>query len=256
METKKSYIVDHTVHTSTNYDMFKHFPGNRAISKPLVARLKKSLSEKQIPTPLVVDEYYRVIDGQHRFEALKSLGLPVYYIIVTNISLNDVHVLNTIGSKWTINEYLAAYSNLGLEEYIYLAKVAKNTGIGLQVLLSIENFSAKESNTGSFQGHKYKDKFNNGEFKITNKPKFEYVLNCLNEIRQLSNLYKRHGFVLAYLKCLSLKTTAFSHDEFIQKLKENPKSLVPCTQWQDYLMVIEEIYNYKRRIKVSFKYAS
>ena len=42
--------------------------------------------------------------------------------------------------------------------------------------------------------------------------------------------------------------------EFVKKVKRNPTALVRCVNVSDYIQLIEEIYNFKRRTKVNLRY--
>lgn len=33
-------------------------------------------------SPIIVSEDFRIIDGQHRFEACKELGFPIYFLVM------------------------------------------------------------------------------------------------------------------------------------------------------------------------------
>jgi hypothetical protein len=46
----------------------------------------------------------------------------------------------------------------------------------------------------------------------------------------------------------------FEFTQFIQKLKIQPTALVDCTTTVGYLLLIEDIYNYRSRTKVSLRY--
>ena len=70
------------IKVTTNYDLFSFMPGNRDIAKKnmLVKSIEKiDLTEYK---PIIVNENYVIIDGQHRFMACKELEKPIYYIIL------------------------------------------------------------------------------------------------------------------------------------------------------------------------------
>ena len=54
-----------------NYDMFKKIGGNRKINKANYAKIVKSMKEEQLIIPIVVNERYEIIDGQHRYTACR-----------------------------------------------------------------------------------------------------------------------------------------------------------------------------------------
>jgi hypothetical protein len=51
-----------------------------------------------------------------------------------------------------------------------------------------------------------------------------------------------------------LKKKEFDFNEFIQKLKIQPKALQVCNDVNQYVSLIEEIYNYRRRLKVNLRF--
>ena len=46
----------------------------------------------------------------------------------------------------------------------------------------------------------------------------------------------------------------FEFTEFLQKLKTQPTALQDCTNVTNYKVLIEEIYNYRRREKINLRY--
>ena len=80
-----------------NYEMFEYMDSNRKINAGLVERLVKSIKEIGYieSRPIIVNEDMVVIDGQHRLEACKRLGIPVIYQ-VSNVDMSKAMIaLNT-----------------------------------------------------------------------------------------------------------------------------------------------------------------
>lgn len=88
---------------SSDYDQFKMINFNRPVCKKNLGKLIK-LNEQQNRFhlfPIVVDQEFNIIDGQHRFEACKELSSPVFY--VTDYSCKDhwdtITEVNEAGKK-------------------------------------------------------------------------------------------------------------------------------------------------------------
>ena len=64
--------------------------------------------------------------------------------------------------------------------------------------------------------------------------------------------WKRRSFVYAIIRLLSNQN--FDIDYFINKLKAQPNALSDCTTVTNYIILIEEIYNYRNRNKVNLRY--
>ena len=67
------------INQTTDYDRFTFIEGNRDICHLHLNRLIQSMQEKCIPVPILVNEKYEIVDGQHRWSAVKHLGLTLYY---------------------------------------------------------------------------------------------------------------------------------------------------------------------------------
>ena len=92
--------VVNQVNSTNDYSKFKTLQGNRNVNSLHIRRLKESFKEKYLLSPIVVNQNYEIIDGQHRFEAAKELNLPVNFIICNDYSLKEVQLLNTNMKNW------------------------------------------------------------------------------------------------------------------------------------------------------------
>ena len=75
------------IHQTTDYSMFQTLEGNRNLNKLHLKRLKNSFQKKYLLSPIIVNEKFEIIDGQHRFEAGKQLGLPINFLIAPNYGI-------------------------------------------------------------------------------------------------------------------------------------------------------------------------
>lgn len=68
------------IHKSYNYNDFSFINGNRNVVKSKVGKLIKSIKQLDLTmyNPILVTKTGKIVDGQHRFEACKELGLPIY----------------------------------------------------------------------------------------------------------------------------------------------------------------------------------
>ena len=100
------------VYSTYDYSKFKLLVGNRAIRLTNMSAIKKSSSEEQLMIPILVNENFEVIDGQHRLQSWSSLGLPIYYIIAEGYNLNQVRRANQNSINWTISDFFKMHSDL------------------------------------------------------------------------------------------------------------------------------------------------
>ena len=97
--TKKTNDLLSQVYKTEDYFLFKPIDGNRNKNLLHINRLKKSMESNYLFTVIIVNENYEIIDGQHRFEVIKELKLPLYYIVCNGYGLNEVHILNAKGHQ-------------------------------------------------------------------------------------------------------------------------------------------------------------
>jgi hypothetical protein len=115
---------------STNYDKFKFIPGNRPIDKKHVSEIIDRISRiGWYCDPIIVNDNNEIIDGQHRFEALRSLGLPIEYAIEGDISLEEARELNSSSKSWKTQNYIDSYAadgNVNYSNFVLLQKKYPN----------------------------------------------------------------------------------------------------------------------------------
>ena len=111
-------MKDLIVRSTRDYSMFKTMNSNRQVNLSHVKNLMKSMSENGLLiNPIIVNEKYQVIDGQHRLRACVDLDLPIYYLIAKDYNIKEVHALNLNQKNWSNQDYLEAYANDGNVNY-------------------------------------------------------------------------------------------------------------------------------------------
>jgi hypothetical protein len=237
--TKNSKMV----HTTTDYSLFKPIDGNRSKNELHINRLMKSMSENYLFTVIIVNEKYEIIDGQHRFDVIQELKLPLNYIVCKGYGLNEVHILNQNSKTWNADDYLAGYCNLGYEDYIKYAAFKEKYRLGHNETMSLLSGIPSKVEI---------DTFYRGEFKVKSMRSAENIIEQILMIEPYYKSVRRRSFI--YTMMSLLKNPSFEFSEFMQKLKIQPTALRDCTNVTNYKVLIEEIYNYRRREKVNLRY--
>ena len=99
--------------------------------------LKSKLLEdgRQI-MPIICNTKMEIIDGQHRFEALRELNWEIIYYIDDSITSVDILSINNTQTNWSLKDYIHYYSMLGNYTFIRLEKIIKKyKEIPLKVIL-------------------------------------------------------------------------------------------------------------------------
>jgi hypothetical protein len=225
------------VYTTNDYSKFKFIDGNRTINKLHLNRLKKSMEEKYIDVPIIINEHKEIIDGQHRFLSAWDLGLPIKYIQIDGLKLQDVHRLNTNTKNWTADSYLEGFCKLGLPDYLTYKDFKNKYGFGHN------ETTALLKNCKRFHGGGSND-FKDGTFKIVD---YSLAIKNAEKIHMVSKYYdgfKRRAFVYCMLDLF--ENPDYNHAEFLNKLSFQSVKLQDCTTVEQYLCLIEDIYNFKR----------
>ena len=223
------------VRKTHNYNMFGAVDGNRTISQTHVRALKKSISKEHIPTPIIVNNKYEIIDGQHRVEAIKQLGKPVYFVVIDDLAVNDVKRLNTIGRNWTVRDFMNLYIKEGNKNYMVYRDFMDKYKFNHNETLSLLG----NRKIGGSQCMPFRD----GDFVVQDYNRAVRNAEKILMVKDYYDGYKRRSFVYALLDLFG--NEKYNHNRFLKKLSYQSVKLQDQTTFKQYLQVIEEIYNYK-----------
>jgi|TARA_Y100000310_G_scaffold82028_1_gene78620 hypothetical protein len=229
--------VNHVKKTN-DYSLFSFIEGNRQINKGQLLRLGRSIREQYIPVPIVVNDKKQIIDGQHRFMTAVEQNKPVYFIEIDGLGLSEVHRLNTNSKNWTADDYMNGYAELGFSQYAQYRNFKKKYGFGHNETLCI---LSGHTRTRGDLCHRFKC----GDFKIKSLDEATKTAEKVLMVSQYYDGYKRRAFVYTMLSLFL--NPSYNHTEFLNKLKFQSLKMQDCTNVQQYLTMVEDIYNFKRR---------
>lgn len=230
------------VKETKNYSMFSTIEGNRPKNVLHLNRLRKSMEEELLISPIIVNENHQVIDGQHRLHVSKELKLPLRYIVAQGYGLSEVHRLNQNSKNWTMGEFIDGYADMGYKEYIYLRDFLDRTELNITSALALlTNDSASHTKAVRL-----------GTWKSVHKERADTIADWVNIIKQYYDSANRQGFVRALI--LLYNNENFQFSQLISKIALQPSALVNCVNSSQYLTLIEDIYNYRSRNKVNLRF--
>ncbi len=233
MATKPQEIL-----STKEYSQFIVLKGNRKVDNKHVNHLIESMKIEYYMSPIQVNERMEVIDGQHRIQAARALKLPVYYYIAKGTNLKTVQTLNSNSKDWKTEDYLQSYIEQGLKDYIVYKQFSDAYGYSHRINLALL--------MGMFTGEEADKEFRNGEFKIKDIQKAREIAAKLTQVEPYYKGYKRRNFCYAIIRCLKIK--GYNHERFLQKLTYQSRKMVDCSNVEQYVELIEEIYNYKASV--------
>jgi len=244
---KKEYeINENQIEMTEDYAIFKTLKGNRAVDQSHVNKLMKAMRLNDLFTPIMVNEHFEVIDGQHRLEARKRLGYIVPYFVVKNYGLMEIQAINSQQKRWSSQDYMQSYIALGKKDYEIYEFFRRRYKLPHSV--SIALLTGEDG-----MGGKLSDIFNSGNLKVRNLETAKAKAATLELVAPFFAGYCDRSFVKAFFKVQEKKV--FDLKKFIQKLEIQPNALKKCATTEQYIDLIEEIYNYRNQNKVSLRYS-
>jgi hypothetical protein len=223
---------------TTNYALFNDNESNRDVNEQHLRQLVKSMEQECLQIPIIVNENYEVIDGQHRLLACAELGIPVFFIIVAGYGLAQIQRANNTVRKWKLDDYIPGYVEAGKADYITFQEFQEEYKLGTP------NSMCLLSNGLSYGNGRAKD-FASGQFTVHNLAQARMFAEQVIDFQNHYKGWKREKFVLSLLHVF--RNPNYNHEDMLRKLNIKAGTLRDTTRVDLYLEQLDEIYNYKRK---------
>ncbi len=250
------------VYKTNKLEIFKPIVGNRPTNPMHIKRLSSSIKQNGLlQNPIIVNEKMQVIDGQHRLSAAKLANSYIYYIIAKGYNLKDVQTLNLNQKNWNKKDFMDGYAAMGIESYIKLKDfVNYNKVFNIRDCIALCSNSTTDRSSDLTNKYRVsrkkpvnvKEIFEEGTWKGKDFKLAQENADKLKMIQPYYDGYRRSTFIGTILQLL--KNDNFNFIQFLDKLKFQKNKLQDCTSVSQYKLLIEDIYNYKRREKVNLRY--
>lgn len=223
-----------------DYNIFKDFSSNREVDPKHVKKLVRAISSRNLlpVNPIIVSNDMKVIDGQHRLEAAKTLGVEIYYI-QGEINRKDISRLNSNQKNWNTMDYINFYTIEGVKEFIEFSKLVNHfPKVKVSAMLSLVNEETKRNAAELKQG-------------ILNILDIDIAQKVCELCYQLNETYE-YTFVFDSRFPVALKkaiqSEGFKLENLLSKIQASPRSFVACHNIDEYCKMIEDVYNYRVKI--------
>lgn len=239
---------------TSNLDIFKHSDKNRNIIPKHIKCLKESINRNNYLAinPIIVDENFVVLDGQHRLQACKEMGIPIYYIIAHGDSNQIIMELNAVQEKWKLNDFFKFYKDKPLIKF--LLKENKRSGIKINALYFIGVHA--QLNTITYQNKDLKKSLSM-VFKNLDRVKMDYAffesfIDYMMDIYLQMNLENDSSFLFfrntTFIKCMYhfFKSEQVNKDYLRKKLVERHRLIPKFSNSRLIRQSLIEIYNYNK----------
>ena len=240
---------DLQIHSTVDLSVFKILEGNRNINLGNVERLVKSIEENGfLQMPIIVNENYEVIDGQHRLMAARKLNSIIYYHKVNNYDLKTAIVLNRNQSNWSISDYIRSYCDLGYKDYIKLQQFHEvNNDFGIMICAELTSLGGRSNFYNQVNNNDKGDIIRKGYFKFDPNNKAEYIFTAARKIK----LVIPDVMGVAYLRSLNtcINNIDFNLNQFVKKAETYPDQHRKSNTMSVIIANIEHIYNFRNQGK-------
>lgn len=220
---------------TTDYKYFKYRKGNRHVSATKLSTMIEKIKKKNclMDNPILVDDNFEVIDGQHRLEACKVLKIPVVYkVAIEEYVDNDVALIQT-NSAWNIYDYFDHYIAYGNGNYTLVKQFADKNSLSLP--LAVRLCCSRRYNTTWIA---------NGELNVDRIHFAKSFINILDKLDFL-DFARTREFISAMRKIVV--NEQFDLNRFEEQVDAYPERFVQKMNSQEYVKMIEEIYNHKKK---------
>lgn len=230
--------VKTNTYMTMDYDKFTFLKTNREVNRGHVEKIKKSIQQFGNfveNEPLIFNEKLQAIDGQHRFTALKELGLPITYTIVKGYNIKHARQMNIMHRGWNMMDWARSYAEEGARSYQnFLTLVEENEGIPPSVVMVYAIGQRPDGISRIFKEGAY---ILPDQAMAQARMRLQFLQDCVAK----NDVFKTSAMAEALLMALNVE--GFDLERMLKKLdevKEVPKMMT----MMDSLRVVEDVYNH------------
>ena len=237
-QTETAPLVN-VVQQTENYDQFRFLDANREVNRRHVLAIQASYESNGNFTqaqPILVNERFEVIDGQHRLEAAKGLGLPVFYTVVPGLGAAEARKMNLLHKAWTPKDYLRAHVATGSRAYVLFNTLYEEfPEIPMTTLITYAN-NKQEAGLEA--------KFRKGDMRFTQEmfAKAQRNLVRLMECIEINKAFKSKPMSLALLTAIN--SGNYRHAKMLEKIASQGADMAVYQNVGDNIRQLENAYNW------------
>lgn len=240
-----------------NLEQFSVSDLNRDVDMRHVARLKKSIAERNMLAdyPLLVSGDNVIIDGQHRWEAAKALGVGVYFKKANATDWGTLGMANSAVKRWSLDDYLNYWCAQEHNDYLKFREFKrKYSFLGTSTILKLAaNWSGVGYGTIR-TSESLRIRFESGHFDATVLPQVARKVMLIQDYAQFYQHWRRMNFVVAVVKIMAKRD--YDHKRMMHQLEQYGETvrIQNAAKVDDYIRQLEYAYNYQRKgkFRVSF----
>lgn len=236
--------------STTDYKQFKLVNDNRekGVSEKHVKELMLAIKGCNMLEykPIIVNEKFEVMDGQHRLMAAQRLNLPIWYEVKADTNMIEIAKAN-LNRSWNTRDYLHLYASNGVESYIKLRDFMNRNGLSLPIAVNIA-CGVSQVNLREFREGKFV--FNESKMNANIRMRQESIKIIQSQIGYRSflgssKIWKAIGFIVDH--------PDFDEAKWINNLMVLANRVSMRASTKDYLEMMVKIYNFRNQKRIVFK---
>jgi hypothetical protein len=238
-----------SITATKNYTIFDRSRENRPVNLSNRHRLRESMNEygwlKAFPmfAQRAANGRLVIIDGQHRFEIAKELGIAVCYIV----DETEVDVVKLQGgASWVPKDYAGSFAQRGFKDYERVIEFADRHRIPLSTAAALLAGTVSFGNVAAA--------FRNGSYKVKDELFADQVATIFSLMHSYGRFTSKQSYVDAIASCC--RADGFNVRRFVNNMKRCPEKLQPYATRDAVLAMMEDIYNYGQGNRFGLKAAA
>lgn len=239
------------IQKTSDYSIFHSVAFNREKNKRHIESIKKIITKENLLHlhPILVNEKMEIVDGQHRLEAAKELGLEVFYI-QDKISYDHILNSNLFQKKLSLEDVIKFYAiKDAIPDYLEFQRLIDDLAISPKSMIGLIFGSVSKPmisfiKSGRFAMPVDKDVLE----KITTS--YRRLIDFVREKRITPYaLFSSTNFSIAFRNLVLLAD--FNVDIFFSKLQQRWFDLKPQINAKEWTRQLIAIYNWKNHNPLS-----
>ncbi|MBU2685879.1 MAG: ParB N-terminal domain-containing protein [Gammaproteobacteria bacterium] len=222
---------------TNDYDMFEPFEFNRDVRK--TRQICESMKTFGFDEGSVINcrakanGKLQIIQGHHRFEVAKGLGVPVAAVIAE--SEVPVWALERGTHPWNVTDFCTGFAREGRKEYQQVLDFSENTGISCGASIALMQGAVAG-------GVCYSDRAKQGDMNITHREHADRIGHIVKRMKGMGHRFApARLFITALSKCFLVE--GWDDNRWLAKAKTHGALLERQPDEARYLDMIQAVYN-------------
>lgn len=231
------------LHWTNDYRMFVKDKRNRDVNldskkhKELLKSIKDCgyLSQYPIVVFRNSDGEFVIKEGQTRFQISMMLGIT-FCFVVSKVEVDSYDLENVGPEPWSQKDIAVNFASRGLDNYAELNEFVNRTGIPYGLAAKLLSGNSSSSIVTQFRTQK---------FVVTDREYAEVVADLKMHFEAFDK--KMTGTHLIKALAAVARVPYFDKSKLLKGMRANPGMLRKYSNRDDFLTMLEELYNYRNR---------